>query len=99
MVTPLRSPDAPPSVDAVLARCAHWITTEPDLAAQLAVHTAAESFRIALIDIVRARSGEADAAALAAHDSDRGGAHSCRLAAWPSAQRRSWQPIVLEWSA
>jgi hypothetical protein len=83
----------------MLALCAQWIATEPELATRLAAIDAPDAFRDALLAVVSARAGADDAAHLSALAFDRPAWHGRRLGTWPLQQRRGWQPFALEWGA
>jgi hypothetical protein len=82
-----------------LARCAAWMLQDPGTAAELASIASPDDFRVALL-AANARRGHADDAdVLAALAFERAAPPCPPNRAWPSGQRRGWQPLALEWGA
>ena len=81
-----------------LARCADWLLLHPAQAAALAAIPASDTFRDALLAANAVHGHADDAPVLAALAYHQAAPAQPARAAWPSAQRRDWQPLALEWS-
>ena len=80
-----------------LARCAHWFANDPETASQLAAIASPGEFRDALLAAVAVYGDPAVATTLGTLQFDQLEGPRHVLDAWPLAQRRNWQPLVLEW--
>ena len=100
-VTAHKTATVTPNADAnmaadVLARCAIAIASDPDLAKQLAAILPHDQFVLALTTQASERGIEVDAEARTRLGRHAAQALGCRLANWPLALRRGWQPLALE---